>query len=64
MVLQHDTLCEARNEFEENLKLQSKLHQTYTPQALQDQLRIAAMQAEEESDSIAEDFLQSKRRQG
>ena len=50
----------ARAEFETNQETFRMLSETFTPESIKEGLRRAAQQAEEESDSLADQFLNSE----
>lgn len=57
-VMQYDQLNELRNKFDTSVRRQDDLLQVFSPQTLQDNIRVAALEAEEEAEAVAEDFLE------
>ena len=57
---QYDHLNDVRRKFEETSSKQETLRAQFDPSALQARLKVAASQAEEESENIAEQFLSGK----
>ncbi|XP_078073767.1 vacuolar protein sorting-associated protein 37A isoform X2 [Mustelus asterias] len=55
-----DQLTQLKNTFEKKLQRQHELSESCSLSALQARLKVSAHQAEEESDVIAEDFLEGK----
>lgn len=56
----YDQLNELRNKFDTSVRRQDELLQVFSPQTLQDNIRVAALEAEEEAEAVAEDFLEGK----
>ena len=57
VVFQYDKLNELRTEFDLSCSSQDHLRQQLEPTALQDRLKVAALEAEEEAEAVAEKFL-------
>ena len=55
--LQYDILNDLRGKFDEKTMQQEILRSKFDPSGLQANLKVAAMQAEEEAESVAESFL-------
>jgi len=55
-----DTVRSLREQFDNHSHEQQILSEKYSPAAIQQQLKVAAMHAEEESEKIAESFLDGK----
>ena len=55
---QYDIFNEVKAEYDKNAERQEQLRQFYDIRHIQDNLKVAALQAEEESESIAEKFLE------
>ncbi|NXK78884.1 VP37A protein, partial [Amazona guildingii] len=61
MVLdKYEQLTQMKAAFEKKMQRQHELSESCSPSALQARLKVAAHEAEEESDTIAEDFLEGK----
>ncbi|NXF66658.1 VP37A protein, partial [Ciccaba nigrolineata] len=61
MVLdKYEQLTQMKATFEKKMQRQHELSESCSPSALQARLKVAAHEAEEESDTIAEDFLEGK----
>ena len=56
-MFQYDQLNELRGRFDERTAEQNELRQRYSPHVLQDRLRIASAQAEEQAEQLAEAFI-------
>lgn len=56
----YDQLNELRNKFDASSKRQDELLEMFSPQALQDNIKVAALEAEEAAEAVAEDFLEGK----
>ena len=59
-MFQYDQLNEVRAKFDELSQRQDELRQVYDPQIVRNNLQVAAMQAEEEAEAIAEKFIEGK----
>ena len=59
-IQQYDTLNDLRQRFDEKAKEQDILRSKFDPSALQANLKVAAIQAEEEAEGIADSFLDGK----
>ncbi|XP_071663646.1 vacuolar protein sorting-associated protein 37A isoform X2 [Patagioenas fasciata] len=59
-VFQYEQLTQMKAAFEKKMQRQHELSESCSPSALQARLKVAAHEAEEESDTIAEDFLEGK----
>lgn len=57
---QYDQLNELRNKFDASSKRQDELLEMFSPQALQDNVKVAALEAEEAAEAVAEDFLEGE----
>ena len=57
LCFQFDVLNDLRRQFDEHAHTQDELRQQYSDSNLQDILRIAAVEADETSETIAESFL-------
>lgn len=55
-----DSVSSLRQQFDDHNHQQQLLSEQYSPTAIQENLKFAALQAEEESEKIAEDFLEAK----
>ncbi|KFO99381.1 Vacuolar protein sorting-associated protein 37A, partial [Calypte anna] len=56
----YEQLTQMKAAFEKKMQRQHELSESCSPSALQARLKVAAHEAEEESDTIAEDFLEGK----
>nr|XP_048704114.1 vacuolar protein sorting-associated protein 37A isoform X2 [Caretta caretta] len=56
----YEHLTQMKATFEKKMQRQHELSESCSPSALQARLKVAAHEAEEESDTIAEDFLEGK----
>jgi ESCRT-I complex subunit VPS37 len=56
----YDHLNNLKSQFDENSRLQDDMLKSFDSQVLQDNLKVAALEAEEKSESIAEEFLEGK----
>ena len=56
--IQYDHLNNLKSQFDENSRLQDDMLKSFDSQVLQDNLKVAALEAEEKSESIAEEFLE------
>ena len=56
-MLQYEELINLRQSFDENSVRQEKMLQDFTAEALIDNLKVAAAEAEEKSEAIADRFL-------
>ncbi|XP_019381886.1 PREDICTED: vacuolar protein sorting-associated protein 37A isoform X1 [Gavialis gangeticus] len=56
----YEQLTQLKATFEKKMQRQHELSESCSPSALQARLKVAAHEAEEESDTIAEDFLEGK----
>ncbi|NXU59438.1 VP37A protein, partial [Turnix velox] len=56
----YEQLTQLKAAFEKKMQRQHELSESCSPSALQARLKVAAHEAEEESDTIAEDFLEGK----
>lgn len=56
----YDIFNEVKADYDKNAERQEQLRQFYDIRHIQDNLKVAALQAEEESESIAERFLEGK----
>ena len=57
MVFQYDHLNDLRQKFDSNSERQDALRGQYSTQALEDNLKVATHQAEEQAEHVAEQFL-------
>ena len=55
--LQYDHLNDLRQRFDDGAARQDVLRNRYSTQALEDNLKVAAHQAEEQAEHVAEKFL-------
>ena len=55
---QYDELNDLRRVFDEHSERQAEMRSVYDPQTLQANLRVAAQEAEEEAEAIAEEFIE------
>ncbi|XP_070554143.1 vacuolar protein sorting-associated protein 37A-like [Ptychodera flava] len=60
LLQKYDELTDLRREFDINCQKQQQLNERYNPGAILTNLRVASMEAEEESDKIADLFLEKK----
>lgn len=56
-LFQYDTLNDIRQRFDEKCQHQDLLREKFDPTALQGNLKVAALTAEEDAENIAEGFL-------
>ena len=57
-MFQYDELNDLRRTFDEYSEKQKEVRKAYDPQTLQANLKVAAQQAEEEAETIAEEFIE------
>ena len=53
-------LNDLKHQFDDNSKRQDELHADFDLQVIQDNVKVAALQAEEKAESVTEDFLDGR----